>query len=68
MNNMTRTFKGKKDANQGAEAKYCFSSVMSIPAIVALVKVLMAPVSIALTATREMSALRPGEICDRTPI
>lgn len=48
--------------------KYCFSSVISNPAIVALVNVLIAPVSIALTATRDTSALRPGEICASTPI
>lgn len=36
--------------------------------MVALVKVLIAPVSMALTATRETSALRPGESCASTPI
>jgi hypothetical protein len=45
-----------------AEEKYCFSSVISSPATVALVKVLIAPVIMALTATRDTSALRPGEI------
>ena len=47
---------------------YIFSSVMSIPAIAALVNVLRAPVIIALNATREKSALRPGETWARTPI
>lgn len=39
---------------------YCFSSVINKPAIAALVRVLMAPVNMALTATRETSPAREG--------
>ena len=42
--------------------KYCLSSVINRPAIVALVNVLIAPVSIALNATRETSPDRDGAI------
>jgi hypothetical protein len=42
--------------------------VINNPAIDALVNVLSAPVIIALNATRETSALRPGEIWASTPI
>jgi len=47
---------------------YCPSFVISSPAIAALDRVLSAPVSMALMATRETSALRPGAICAKTPI
>lgn len=41
---------------------YCCSSVINSPAIAALVKVLTAPVNIALIATRETSPARDGAI------
>ena len=44
------------------------SFVIRRPAIVALVKVLIAPVIMALTATRETSPDRLGASCASTPI
>ena len=42
--------------------------VINNPAILALVKVLIAPVNIALIATREISPARDGANCASTPI
>ena len=47
---------------------YCCSSVINSPAIAALVKVLIAPVNMALIATRETSPARDGAIWASTPI
>lgn len=51
-----------------AGVKYAAWSVTSSPATLALVSVEMAPLISALSATRDTSPLRPGDICDSTPI
>jgi hypothetical protein len=47
---------------------YLDSSIITIPAMLALVKVLNAPDIRAEIATRETSLVRPGASCARTPI